>query len=289
MMQFSFQDAIRSVQLVRPVPGAFSCPSVDCRVAQRRSELWIDHLVRMSQPFSQTVTHQLQRVSLTVSSGTPPLVYRSAEALATDGGLVVAKDLPDSAGGVKTFGQQEGSKEEEEASDPVNGILEIVDPAGGQRVRWRRTLLLFRHTSAPEHAAGQAGDSGGGGIKEGREPPAPFGHPCLDLAGWELGKMEGRDCTYRSHSNGKGVRGASDANTCSAQGGHLPLPKVDPLSPHGGSQIPPMPEKQVPEVSSLFRVATCSGKAGLCSHTGHFERGSGTRFVEHNFGELIPN
>lgn len=149
MMQFSFQDAIRSVQLVRPVPGAFSCPSVDCRVAQRRSELWIDHLVRMSQPFSQTVTHQLQRVSLTVSSGTPPLVYRSAEALATDGGLVVAKDLPDSAGGVKTFGQQEGSKEEEEASDPVNGILEIVDPAGGQRVRWRRTRLLFRHTSAP--------------------------------------------------------------------------------------------------------------------------------------------
>lgn len=54
--------------------------------------------------------------------------YRSAEALATDGGLVVAKDLPDSAGGVKAFGQEEGSEEEEETGNSVNGILEIVDP-----------------------------------------------------------------------------------------------------------------------------------------------------------------
>lgn len=54
--------------------------------------------------------------------------YRSAEALATDGGLVVAKDLPDSAGGVKAFGQEEGSEEEEETGNSVNGVLEIVDP-----------------------------------------------------------------------------------------------------------------------------------------------------------------
>lgn len=86
--------------------------------------------------------------------------YRSAEALATDGGLVVAKDLPDSAGGVKTFGQQEGSEEEEEASDPVNGVLEIVDPAEGHKVRRRRRRRgrkqrrrLSRQPSALSHSA----------------------------------------------------------------------------------------------------------------------------------------
>lgn len=57
--------------------------------------------------------------------------YRSAEAPATDGGLVVAKDLPDSASGVKAFGQQEGSKEEKESGNPINGILEVMDPAEG--------------------------------------------------------------------------------------------------------------------------------------------------------------
>lgn len=59
--------------------------------------------------------------------------YRSAEALATDGGLVVAKDLPDSASGVKAFGQQEGSIEEEETSNPIYGILEVVDPVVERR------------------------------------------------------------------------------------------------------------------------------------------------------------
>lgn len=97
----------------------------------------------MAQPFSHTVTHQLPGAAGPVSSGPPPLVaYRGAQALAADSGPVVAEDLPDSASGVEAFSQQEGTKEEEEAGHPIDGVLEIVDPVGEKReggplVQWR--------------------------------------------------------------------------------------------------------------------------------------------------------
>lgn len=76
-----------------------------------------------------------------VASGTPPLLapcYRSAEALAADGGLVVAKDLPDGTSGVEALGQKEGSIEEEERSRSIDDILERVDPGGDTGKRQRQ-------------------------------------------------------------------------------------------------------------------------------------------------------
>lgn len=78
-----------------------------------------------------------------VASGTPPLLapcYRSAEALATDGGLVVSKDLSDGASGVEALSQQEGSIKEEERSCSIDDILECMDPGveTGKRQRQRQ-------------------------------------------------------------------------------------------------------------------------------------------------------
>lgn len=66
-----------------------------------------------------------------LASGTPPLLapcYRCTQALAADGSLVVAKDLPDCAGGVKALGQQEGPIKEEERGSSIDDILESMDP-----------------------------------------------------------------------------------------------------------------------------------------------------------------
>lgn len=79
------------------------------------------------------MAHQLPRVSSLGASRSPPFrapSYRSAEALAADGGPVVPKDLPDGAGGVEAFGQQQGSVEEEEGSCAVDEVLKAVDAAG---------------------------------------------------------------------------------------------------------------------------------------------------------------
>lgn len=67
------------------------------------------------------------------ASRSPPFrapSYRCAEALAADGGPVVPEDLPDGAGGVEAFGQQQGSVEEEEGGRAVDDILKSVDAAG---------------------------------------------------------------------------------------------------------------------------------------------------------------
>ena len=67
-----------------------------------------------------------------LASGTPPLLapcYRCAQALAADGSLVVAKDLPDSAGGVEALSQQEGPIKEEERGSSIDDILESMIPA----------------------------------------------------------------------------------------------------------------------------------------------------------------
>lgn len=67
-----------------------------------------------------------------LASGTPPLLapcYRCAQALAADGGLVVAKDLPDCTGGVEALSQQEGPIKEEERGSSIDDILEGMDPA----------------------------------------------------------------------------------------------------------------------------------------------------------------
>lgn len=67
-----------------------------------------------------------------LASGTPPLLapcYRCAQALAADGGLVVAKDLPDCAGGVEALSQQEGPIKEEERGSSIDDILESMNPA----------------------------------------------------------------------------------------------------------------------------------------------------------------
>lgn len=52
---------------------------------------------------------------------------RCAQALAADGGLVVAKDLPDCAGGVEALSQQEGPIKEEERGSSIDDILEGMD------------------------------------------------------------------------------------------------------------------------------------------------------------------
>lgn len=49
---------------------------------------------------------------------------RCAQALAADGGLVVAKDLPDCTGGVEALSQQEGPIKEEERGSSIDDILE---------------------------------------------------------------------------------------------------------------------------------------------------------------------
>lgn len=67
------------------------------------------------------------------ASGSPPFrapSYRCAEPLAEDGGPVVPKDLPDGAGGVEAFGQQQRSVEEEEGSCAIDEVLKTVDAAG---------------------------------------------------------------------------------------------------------------------------------------------------------------
>lgn len=79
------------------------------------------------------MTHPLPRVSSLGASRSPPFrapSYRSAEALAADGGPVVPKDLPDGASGVEAFGQQQGSIEEEEGSCAVDEVLKAVDAVG---------------------------------------------------------------------------------------------------------------------------------------------------------------
>lgn len=79
------------------------------------------------------MTHPLPRVSSLGASRSPPLrapSYRCAEPLAADGGPVVPKDLPDGAGGVEAFGQQQGSVEEEEGSCAIDEVLKAVDAAG---------------------------------------------------------------------------------------------------------------------------------------------------------------
>lgn len=52
---------------------------------------------------------------------------RCAQALAADGGLVVAKDLPDCTGGVEALSQQEGPIKEEERGSSIDDILEGMD------------------------------------------------------------------------------------------------------------------------------------------------------------------
>lgn len=52
---------------------------------------------------------------------------RCAQALAADGGLVVAKDLPDCAGGVEALSQQEGPIKEEERGSSIDDILESMN------------------------------------------------------------------------------------------------------------------------------------------------------------------
>lgn len=52
---------------------------------------------------------------------------RCTQALAADGGLVVAKDLPDCAGGVEALSQQEGPIKEEERGSSIDDILEAMN------------------------------------------------------------------------------------------------------------------------------------------------------------------
>lgn len=87
-----------------------------------------------------------------LASGTPPLLapcYRCAQALAADGGLVVAKDLPDSAGGVEALGQQEGPIKEEERGSSIDDILESMNPAMTHKIQ----IASFRghHSSCQSH------------------------------------------------------------------------------------------------------------------------------------------
>lgn len=84
-----------------------------------------------------------------LASGTPPLLapcYRCAQALAADGGLVVAKDLPDCAGGVEALSQQEGPIKEEERGSSIDDILESMNPALTDRKG--QTVVFRRHRSS---------------------------------------------------------------------------------------------------------------------------------------------
>lgn len=95
------------------------------------------------------MTHPLQRMSLMLASGTPPLLapcYRCAQALAADGGLVVAKDLPDCAGGVEALSQQEGPIKEEERGSSIDDILESMNPALTDRKG--QTAVIRGHRSS---------------------------------------------------------------------------------------------------------------------------------------------
>lgn len=83
-----------------------------------------------------------------MASGTPPLLapcYRCTQALAADGGLVVAKDLPDCAGGVEALSQQEGPIKEEERGSSIDDILEGMNPTVTDR---RGKTILFIEDSA---------------------------------------------------------------------------------------------------------------------------------------------
>lgn len=80
-----------------------------------------------------------------LASGTPPLLapcYRCTQALAADGGLVVAKDLPDCAGGVEALSQQEGPIKEEERGSSIDDILESMDPTLTDRQKARKSNEL---------------------------------------------------------------------------------------------------------------------------------------------------
>lgn len=83
-------------------------------------------------------------MSLMLASGTPPLLapcYRCAQALAADGGLVVAKDLPDCTGGVEALSQQEGPIKEEERGSSIDDILESMNPALTDRQKRPEKLI----------------------------------------------------------------------------------------------------------------------------------------------------
>lgn len=123
-----------------------------------------------------------------VASGTPPLLapcYRSAEALAADGGLVVAKDLPDGTSGIEALGQKEGSIEEEERSCSIDDILECVDSGEdtGKRRRQRQggrekdNLLTFI-TALPLQAPQEGQET------LSWEPPAPSSPPRKESKEW---------------------------------------------------------------------------------------------------------
>lgn len=61
------------------------------------------------------------------SQGISDAHKRCTQALAADGGLVVAKDLPDCAGGVEALSQQKGPIKEEERGSSIDDILEAMD------------------------------------------------------------------------------------------------------------------------------------------------------------------
>lgn len=179
------------------------------------------------------------------ASRSPPFrapSYRCAEALAADGGPVVPEDLPDGAGGVEAFGQQQGSVEEEEGGCAIDDVLKSVDATGRGAVGMLRRRCgtqphvqprlpspsptqpwgagVGRHLLRGQSRCPQVELMRGAAPCQAGPPPAPIptrcGHPVRPTAPGVGQIRKGKEQLPRGHS--AGVR-LSTACVVSAPGG----------------------------------------------------------------------